>query len=97
MRNKEYIQVNCQSFTLDRIINERYHGSCCIGEIIRNCCVNLGFFDVDTVEGITKNAIVLRKINEEKESLWQYNPNESLRSVVTEGDILKLHIGPSDQ
>ena len=50
----------------------QFEGQLCIGEVIRNCCVNMGI-DPDTVDGITRNITVYRK-SSLGWTLWQYNP-----------------------
>jgi WD40 repeat protein len=105
-----YIQVIYKSHKLGKEIKDRYHASCCMGEIIRNCCVNLGFFDVDTVDGVTNNAIIRRKqvvstnnkqeskstIPDEEYKVWDYDPNKCLKSVVKDTILLDLQIEPLD-
>jgi len=71
-----------------------YDGSTCIGEVIRNICVNLSI-DPDTVQGVTRNVKVFRhdtsssssssdkKVDEERdeEEAWIYDPNQDLQEA----------------
>lgn len=88
------VEVYCRSEKLGKSICNRYHETICVGELIRNCCVNLGFFDVDTVDGYTENAVVRKD-----SKLWEYNPSDSLSDVLSNNDNvlgLRLVIEPVD-
>jgi hypothetical protein len=90
----DYVEVYVHSAKLGRSIRNNYHETICIGELIRNCCVNLGFFDVDTVNGLTLNASVRRG-----SKIWKYNPMDSLGDVLSGNDNvlgLRLEIEPLD-
>ncbi len=57
-----------------------------------------GFFDVDTVSGITRNALV-KKLNMQSGAEWKYDPHMSLQDAVSQdgmGDVLVLEIEPTD-
>lgn len=61
----------------------------CIGELIRNLCVNLNI-DPDTREGITYNVRVLRMVHSAEEKqfvVWIYDPQSSLEEVLTQHEI----------
>jgi hypothetical protein len=65
--------------TMSRIF--LYEDCICVGEMIRNICVNLGI-DPDTHDGITRNVKVYLNANGEINSVsWKYNPNDSLYQV----------------
>ncbi len=81
----------------------RYQSDLCVGEVIRNCCVNLGI-DPDTEDGVTRNISVFRKNNPETRlsasstiasdhetewTRWIYNPYIRLNKVFA-GDIIEL-------
>lgn len=53
-----------------------YEKSLCIGEVVRNCCVNMGI-DPDTQDGVTENVIVRHFVNDEW-SVFRYNPSHKL-------------------
>jgi hypothetical protein len=66
-----------------------YHNDICIGEMIRNICVNAGI-DPDTIEGYTRNIIVMRKWKSGWKE-WNYNPNQDLKNC-TKRHILYLQV-----
>ena len=51
-----------------------YDADLCVGEVIRNVCVNLGI-DPDTQDGYTKNVNVF--VGESSDT-WDYDPNTNL-------------------
>lgn len=62
----------------------------CIGELLRNICVNFGF-DPDTHQGYTKNINVFLYFHGHLMP-WNYNPNDSIASVCDKGQYLSLKI-----
>lgn len=62
-----------------------YENCVCVGEMIRNICVNLGI-DPDTVDGITRN-IQVWKVNKNERNLWNYNPYDSIDFHSIHGEI----------
>jgi hypothetical protein len=63
-----------------------YEDCICMGELIRNICVNLGI-DPDTVNGITRNVEVYYKTGIEFQRL-EYNPYESVNSYVSRSKLV---------
>eukprot|EP01038_Epipyxis_sp_PR26KG_P015125 gene15125-20359_t len=60
-----------------------YNASICLGELIRNICVNL-CIDPDTVDGVTRNILVSRVIDNDTLDCevwhdWKYDPIQNLR------------------
>lgn len=64
-------KIDAAIFFYDRI--------CCVGEVIRNICVNFGF-DPDTEDGFTKNVQVFLLKEGDDRCLWNYDPEASLES-----------------
>ena len=60
----------------------------CIGELIRNLCVNLNI-DPDTKDGITGNVRVLRMARLGHFVVWAYDPQSSLEEVLTRDEVTK--------
>ena len=60
----------------------------CVGELIRNLCVNLNI-DPDTKGGITCNVRVLRMLSKGQYVLWVYDPQSSLEEALTQDEIKK--------
>ena len=60
----------------------------CVGELIRNLCVNLNI-DPDTKGGITCNVRVLRMASMGRYAVWVYDPQSSLEEVLTQDEIKK--------
>ena len=75
----------------------KYEEDVSIGELIRNCCVNLGLQDFDTINGITINVTVFIKNNLKYEKL-DYNPYSSLKELLKlfNIDSLELLINPNE-
>mmetsp|Transcript_177 Transcript_177/g.168 ORF Transcript_177/g.168 Transcript_177/m.168 type:complete len:99 (+) Transcript_177:393-689(+) len=71
--NSEKVTINVSCNTLNKLYTTIVYNDICIGELIRNCCVNLGI-DPDTDNGITKNINV--KVSSGQD--WEYNPYISL-------------------
>ena len=80
------VKFVCSSINLGKVYETSYLGDVCIGEVIRNCCVNLGI-DPDTHDGVTRNAMVFVLDGSGNESLlhpqipWRYNPHSSVSSI----------------
>lgn len=60
----------------------------CVGELIRNLCVNLNI-DPDTKCGITCNVRVFRMASKGQYVVWVYDPQSSLEEVLTRDEIKK--------
>ena len=63
----------------------KYDSDICVGEFIRNCCVNVGI-DPDTKEGFTSNVNVYFGQNDQignpnHEKRWNYHPNQTIESL----------------
>jgi hypothetical protein len=62
-----------------------YDSNICIGELIRNLCVNLNI-DPDTKCGYTENIRVLRMNQSGSYIHWEYNPNCSILKALTKSE-----------
>ena len=69
----------------------KYEEDVSIGELIRNCCVNLGLQDFDTIDGITINVNVFIKHNGSYIQL-KYDPYKSLKELLIVYNIDSLHL-----
>jgi hypothetical protein len=89
------IAVCVISNTLKRKYTTSYEFHICIGEIIRNCCVNIGI-DPDTVDGVTKNILVYRveQNNNNEPLIWHYNPTMKLCDCSSTDCVLSIFIEP---
>jgi hypothetical protein len=65
--------------------SSNYDSNICIGELIRNLCVNLNI-DPDTKCGYTENIRVLRMNQSGSYIHWEYNPNCSILKALTESE-----------
>lgn len=74
------VTVYCQGSSSS--YSAQYDSCTCVGELIRNLCVNLNI-DPDTRDGVTLNVAVTRKIPSGEFSVWTYNPHCSLRSALS--------------
>lgn len=75
------VEIYCTSLKSNYVAE--YCSDLCIGEVIRNCCVNLQI-DPDTVDGITLNV----KVSHEVDNQWtelKYNPNKRLSTLARDG------------
>ena len=70
------IEITIESVGQEKLFVARVYSDICVGEFIRNCCVNLGI-DPDTINGITVNV----RINFNETINWQYNPSLSLKDA----------------
>ena len=86
---KNMINVTCESTILKTKYEGQYFAYVCIGELIRNLCVNLRF-DPDTVDGITKNVIVM---DIDKKEI-RYDPESPISSLCGRERDIKLVIEP---
>ena len=79
------VTVYCQGSSSS--YSAQYDSCTCVGELIRNLCVNLNI-DPDTRDGVTLNVAVARKIPSGQFSVWTYNPHCSLRSTLSPEECL---------
>jgi hypothetical protein len=84
----------CRISVINQSTGRQYTGyfdlNLCLGEVIRNCCVNIGI-DPDTVDGITKNVIVRRRaVDISQDELFNYRPYAHLREVLDEDNSIEL-------
>lgn len=75
---------------IERNRSFKYEECVCIGEMIRNICVNLGI-DPDTEHGITKNVDVYNETISATSTPWSYNPNMDIGNIHVNGE-LRLRI-----
>ena len=80
--NVQSIMVSVFSDSLNCRYNASYDREICIGELIRNLCVNLNI-DPDTNNGITDNISVARKMSTGDFIHWDYNPFCSITTILT--------------
>ena len=99
MQSKYRHQTNCMAITL-RISSAAaealvsYDAHVLVGEVVRNCCVELGIVP-DTVDGVTRNVVVThrRKSSAGDESPLGSNPLASLAAAgVHDGDRLYIRV-----
>lgn len=69
-----------------------YDDEVCIGETIRNLCVNIGI-DPDTLEGVTRNVAVYRRSDDGEWKQWDYQPVARLADCAT-NSLLQVKIVP---
>lgn len=62
-----------------------YDSDICLGELIRNLCVNLNI-DPDTDSGYTRNVEVRRMNQSGSFTYWEYNPHCSILKALTESE-----------
>jgi hypothetical protein len=79
------VSVYCQGSS--NSYSAQYDSCTCVGELIRNLCVNLNI-DPDTRDGVTLNVAVARQIPSGEFSVWTYNPHCSLRSTLSPAESL---------
>ena len=72
------VSVTLLSTPTDVTYSASYDSEICVGELIRNLCVNLGI-DPDTRDGITENITVYRD-----NLVWSYVPNRSIIHCLTQ-------------
>jgi hypothetical protein len=67
-----------------------YYEDCiCVGEMLRNICVNVGGIDPDTENGITKNIVVYNLTKDTDSRMpWTYNPYQNLDRIQKNGRIV---------
>jgi len=85
----------------NHVYSTSYDKSISVGELIRNCCVNLGI-DPDTENGITKNITVYYECNGIKSingndtntsrSQFIYNPYESFQYTLEKLGTTQLNL-----
>lgn len=70
-----------------------YDSIICVGEMIRNVCVNLGV-DPDTHDGYTRNVMVYKRSTTQAEwVVWEYCPKDSIiKHAVNNVLCLKLQV-----
>jgi len=75
------------------IFEGNYEEDICVGECIRNICVNLGIYPV-TSNGITQNVSVSRLgMAGGMHEVWLYDPTQSIASAATPpGKLLSIQI-----
>lgn len=71
----------------DSSYSANYDSSICIGELIRNLCVNLNV-DPDTKCGYTENIKVLRMDQTASFIYWEYDPHCSILKALTKSERL---------
>lgn len=89
MSKSSLIMVSVQCILRKSSYEANYDPIICIGELIRNLCVNLNI-DPDTREGITCNIRVFRMVHSAEEKhfvVWVYDPQSSLEEVLTQDEI----------
>ena len=69
----------------------QYDNDICVGELIRNCCVNLGLQDFDTIDGFTINIDVLIKIDDAYVR-FNYQPHKTLKEILVTFDIQAINL-----
>ena len=82
------IMVSVECILSNSSYEANYESIVCIGELIRNLCVNLNI-DPDTRGGITGNIRVLRMAHLGQFAIWLYDPQSSLEEVLTQDEITK--------
>ena len=82
------IQMILKEYDRYRKYEYMYENCVCVGEMIRNICVNLGI-DPDTIDGVTRNVQVWKiDWNGQGECrLWNYNPFDSIGDHSRHGQI----------
>ena len=98
------ISVNASFECIDgRSYCSQYDDDICVGELIRNCCVNLSLNPI-TIRGVTENYVVFKKkkkkILEDEEDAtegevfekWNYNPRDRIGQFANEKKELFLVI-----
>ena len=78
--NNILVSVTLLSAPTDVAYSCSYDNEICVGELIRNLCVNLGI-DPDTRDGVTENITVYRD-----GLVWSYVPNRSIIQCLTQGE-----------
>jgi hypothetical protein len=84
------VNVNVSSNKINKLVLQ-YEEDVSIGELIRNCCVNLGLQDFDTIDGITTNVSVLIKRGDDFSPL-DYDPYFSLKQLLKKHKIKSLEL-----
>lgn len=69
----------------DSSYSANYDSDICIGELIRNLCVNLNI-DPDTRRGYTMNIKVLRMSQSGSFIYWEYDPHCSILEALTKSE-----------
>ncbi len=78
------IIVKCNKF--QKLYSAKVFPDICVGEFIRNCCVNLGI-EPDTINGITVNV----QVGFNQTLNWKYNPALSLKDCgFFDGSIIEI-------
>lgn len=69
-----------------------YDACVCVGEMIRNVCVNLAI-DPDTHNGYTQNIVVYKMASQTGWEVWKYCPSDSISKIAIDNVLyLKLHV-----
>lgn len=87
------VWVSCQFH--DKMYSSTYFRDICCGELIRNCCVNLGL-DPDMEEGQIKNFIIYRVLNGVQRQ-WAYDPFKRIGTVCPGNNELVFTLKPCTQ
>jgi hypothetical protein len=88
--NELDVKVTC-GYRDQQYVGTYVHEICC-GELLRNCCVNLGL-DPDMTDGFVRNFSVYR-IAEGAAVLWDYNPSHIIGNVCNQKRTLHIVLEP---